>query len=327
MGRTSHPFSNPFGKKEGEERPRKVRQGRFFEHDRNAPTAKFEKLHEAPREGSEIFRPPTENTDSEPSLKIEVISNLEEILAHEMKRVRWYLKEWQRYKELGYDSVIRFPAGINPGNANVSEDEIRAVIKEEMSANQADYEAYARTFRETWRTMREKMPPVMTQVYGFIPSGHFRIVPTAYGTGGGSLEKGGPVFFRLPKLRPQTNGNPITEIEAITHEILCHEVTAHLREGTAIDDSPIFATQQDVKELLMDYLSRTLLVRSGLMRREDVHMVGGGDPAAFDIDPTYYANPEHPDENHLRYEGRLPELVGTIEAELKNKKLARDPKA
>jgi hypothetical protein len=223
------------------------------------------------------------------------------------------LREWKRYKELGYGSVIRLPSTIDPENKSITDNEIRSAIKNELGGNQADYEAYATTFQETWEAMRKKMLPVMRQVYGFEPIGHFRIVPTAYGTGGGSLEKDGPVFFRLPKFRPSTNGTPITETEAITHEILCHECTAHLREKTALDDSPIFATHQDVKELLMDYLGRTLLVRSGLMRREDVRMVGGGSaPKGLDFDTLYYANPTNPDENNLRYEGRFPELVQAI---------------
>lgn len=316
MARTSHPFSSPFGKKEGEDRPRRVKQGRFFEHDRNAPTAKFEKLHERPGEGSDVFKPPIENANSEPALNIEIVSNPEEIIADEVKRVRWYLKEYARYKELGYDSVIRFPADINPENPEVTEDKIRTAIQKEFTANQADYEAYGRTFRETWDAMLGKMLPVMEQIYGFVPSGNFKIIPTAYGTGGGSLEKNGPVFFRLPKFRPQSNGDPITEVEAITHEILCHEATAHLREETALDDSPMFATHQEHKERLMDLLGRTLLVRSGLMKREDVRMVGGGNAVADEIDPIYYVDAEHSDENHLRYEGRLADLVHAIESKL-----------
>ncbi len=252
------------------------------------------------------------------TLVIETVSNPEAILDQESKRVRWYLKEWKRYKELGYDSVIRLPPGIDPENQSTSDDGIRAAIQEEFESNQADYEAYARTFQETWNAMQGKMLPVLNQVYGFNPAGHFRIAPTAYGTGGGSLEKGGSVFFRLPKFRPSAGGTPITEIEAITHEILCHECTGHLREKTALDDSPIFATHQDTKELLMDYLGRTLLVRSGLMKREEVRMVGGGRaPEGLDFDALYYTDPQSPNENNLRYEGRLPELVNAIIGKLK----------
>ena len=257
--------------------------------------------------------------ESEPEeLTVEAVSNPEAIMDQETKRVRWYLNEWKRYKELGYDSVIRLPAGIDPENAGVTDEEIRAAIEQEFSGNQADYEAYARTFQETWEGIQEKMLPIMAQVYGFQPIGHFKIAPTAYGTGGGSLEKDGAIFFRLPKFRPHNpNGKPITEVEAITHEVLCHECTSSLREKTALDDSPIFATHQDVKEVLMDYLGRTLLVRSGLMKREEVRMVGGGDAGDLDFDTLYYADPQSPDENHLRYEWRLPELVQAITEKLK----------
>ncbi len=247
------------------------------------------------------------------NLIIETVANPEAILDQEIKRVRWYVKEWKRYTELGYDSVIRLPTGIDPENQNTTDDEICAAIQEELESNRADYEAYAHTFRETWKAMQGKILPVMEQVYGFKPVGYFRIAPTAYGTGGGSLEKGEPVFFRLPKFRPNAGATPITEMEAITHEILCHECTAHLREKTALDDSPIFATHQDVKELLMDYLGRTLLVRSGLMKREEVHMVGGGSALeGLDFNALYYTDSQNPDESNLRYEGRLPELVNAI---------------
>jgi hypothetical protein len=256
--------------------------------------------------------------ESEPTeLTIEAVSNPEAILDQETKRVRWYLKEWKRYKELGYDDVIRLPSGINPENTNITDEEIQSAIQNEFGENQADYEAYARTFQETWESLQEKMLPVMADVYGFEPVGHFKITPTAYGTGGGALEKDGPVYFRLPKFRPSAGGKPITEVEAITHEILCHECTASLREGTALDESPVFATHQDVKEVLMDYLGRTLLVRSDMMKREDVRMVGGGDPGNIDFDSLYYADSQNPSENSLRYEGRLKELIETIIEKLK----------
>lgn len=275
-------------------------------------------IESSPRQTNPNERMKNPHEDEPTDLAIETVRNPEKILDQETKRVRWYLKEWKRYKELGYDSVIRLPAGIDPENENTTDDEIRAAIEQEFGDNQADYEAYARTFQETWNAMQEKMLPLMKKLYGFAPVGHFRIAPTAYGTGGGSLEKGEPVFFRLPKFRPNANGAPITEIEAITHEILCHECTAGLREKTALDDSPIFATHQDVKEVLMDYLGRTLLVRSGLMKREDVRMVGGGSvPEGFNFDALYYADANNPDENNVRYEGRLPELVMAITERLK----------
>ncbi len=256
--------------------------------------------------------------DEPDEIVIETVRDSSTILDQEVARVRWYLNTWDRYKELGYDQVIRLPEGINPNAEHISDEELRAAIQAELPENKADYDAYAETFQTAWNAMQNKMLPLVRKIYGFAPIGHFRIAPTAYGTGGGSLEKGGPIFFRLPKFRPKAGGTPITEMEAITHEILCHECTALLREGTALDDSPMFATNQDLKELLMDYLGRTLLVRSGLMKREEVRMVGlGGAPAELDFDALYYADPANPDEKNLRYEGRLPELVNVIVKELK----------
>jgi hypothetical protein len=256
--------------------------------------------------------------ETEPAeMTVEAVSNPELLVDQETERVRWYLNEWKRYKELGYADFIRLPSGVDPENANITDEEIRAAIKNEFDDNKADYEAYAQTFQETWEGMQEKLLPVMKEVYGFDPIGHFKIAPTAYGTGGGSLEKGEPVYFRLPKFRPHTISTPLTEIEAITHEILCHECTAGLREKTPIDDSPIFATHQDVKEVLMDYLGRTLLVRAGIMKREEVRMMGGGDAGELDFDALYYTDPQHPDEDNLQYEGRLPELVQAIIEKLK----------
>jgi hypothetical protein len=40
-------------------------------------------------------------------------------------------------------------------------------------------------------------------------------------------------------------------------------------------------------------------------------------PEGFDFDALYYADPANPDENNLRYEGRLPELVNAIVEKLK----------
>ena len=247
---------------------------------------------------------------------VEVTINPEVIFEYEVARVHWCLKEYARYKSLGYDSVIRLPAGLNP-EISVTGDDVRAAIQREFNENILDYDTCANKFKKTWNEMSPSMLPVVEKLYGFAPSGHFKIVPTAYGTGGGSLEKGGVVFFRLPKFRPQAPTGvgvpkPITEIEAITHEILCHEATAHLREGTAIDDSTIHATHHDHKERLMDLLGRTLLVRSSKMSFEEVRMVGGGDSAAPDIDPLYYVDPANPDESHLRFEGNLPGLVHAI---------------
>ncbi len=248
-------------------------------------------------------------------LTIEVISDPAQILELETARVRWYLKEYARYKSLGYDSILRFPPGIKPENTeHITDEEIKTATQQDFNENRAEYEAETAALQKTWDTMSEKIMPTVATVYGFTPNNHFKLVATAYGTGGGALEKGGAIFFKLPKYRPAKGR---TEAEAITHEVLNHEATGHLREGTAIDDS-IFTTHQWHKERLMDLLGRTLLVRSGLMKREDIVMDDYAEAqAAKDIDALYYATPNAPDENNLRYEGRLPDLIRAIDAKTK----------
>jgi len=248
-------------------------------------------------------------------LTVEIVSDPELVVAHETARVRWYLKEYARYKSLGYDSILRFPPGIDPANIeNLSDEEVKTAVEKDYGANQADYAAEARNLRETWGAIAEKILPVVASVYGFTPSYHFKLVPTAYGTGGGALEKGGVIFFKLPKYRP-AHGR--TEAEAIVHEVLNHEATGELREGTSIDDS-IFTTHQWHKERLMDLLGRTLLVRSGLMKRENVVMDDYATEQAADvIDTLYYTDTDTPDESKLRYEGKLPDLVRAIEEKIK----------
>lgn len=245
-----------------------------------------------------------------PGLIVEVISNPEIILEHEVARVRWYLNHYDRYESLGYS--LRLPASIDSEiQKSVTDEEVRFAIQNEFENDRVDYEAYARELQETWKAMFAKILPVMREVYGFLPSGHFQLVPTAYGTGGGSLEKGGAVFFKLPKYR---SVNRRTETEAITHEILNHEATAKLREGTAIDDS-IFTTHQWYKERLMDLLGRTLIVRAGLMERRDVVMDDYAEAqASKDVDFLYYNDLNAPNESDLRYEGRLSDLIRAVEA-------------
>lgn len=316
MARSSSPFSGSSFSKEKDDRPRRSRQGRFFSPEPESSRFKFEKLPEIPKEQADTLKPPVERPDSERDFRVEIISDPAMIFEHEVSRVRWYLDEYERYRRLGYDSVIRLPDGIDPKNAgHISDDEIRAAVRREFESNRADYEAYAKELQETWSAMFQKMLVALVQVYGFIPSGTFRIVPTAYGTGGGSLKKGGAIFMKLPKYRPARGR---TETEAITHEVLCHEATAGLREGTTIEDS-VFASHQWHKERLMDLLGRTLLVRSGLMRREDVAMDDYAEAQAGGIvDSLYYSDPEHPNEDRLRYEGHLPDLIRAIEIQLEN---------
>ncbi len=134
-----------------------------------------------------------------------------------------------------------------------------------------------------------------------------------YGTGGGSLEKDGTIFFKIPEYRSRIRS---TE-ERITHEVLNHEATAKLREGTEIDES-ISTSHQWYKERLMDLLGRTLLVRTGILGRDKVKMDEDIEKqVASIVDPIYYLNPENPDENNLRFNGKLQDLFNAVIEKIK----------
>ncbi len=170
--------------------------------------------------------------------------------------------------------------------------------------------------------MREKMTSAMQELYGFRPSNNFTLAPTVYGTGGGSLEKGGLIFFKIPEDRSQER----TTEERITHEVLSHELTAKIREGTEIDES-ISTSHQWYKERLMDLLGRTLLVRTGILKREEVKMDGDIEKqVASIVDPIYYLDPENPDENNLRYNGRVQDLFKAVIEKIKNDNIKESEK-
>ncbi len=248
-------------------------------------------------------------------ISISIINKREELLKNETKRVRWYLDKYNVYAAQGY--LPRFPRLIDPRNCtNISESEIQRIVDTELDTDINDYHAYAVLFNEVWNLVKDKCIPVAREVYGFKPASHFTIMPTAYGMNGGQLVWDGPIYFRLPKYR-NVNFRK-TEKELIAHEILAHGATAKLRNNTSIDESNPKATHQWHKERLMDLLTRTFLVRSGLMQFSDVQMQEKAQQiAADDVDPLYYIDYQLPDENKLKYEGRFTQFVKDLDLKLK----------
>ena len=121
------------------------------------------------------------------------------------------------------------------------------------------------------------------------------------------------IFFKIPKNRLLERST----VERITHEVITHGITAPLREGTEIDES-ILASHQWYKERLMDLLGRTLLVRTGILKREEVKMDGDVEhEVASVIDPIYYLNSENPNENSLRYNGGVQNLFKAVIEKIK----------
>ncbi|MFH0791878.1 MAG: hypothetical protein V1905_01545 [bacterium] len=250
----------------------------------------------------------------ESDFSVDIINDKNRLLAEETASVRWHLDNYLSFKGLGY--TMRFPAGINPeGSGIITDDAIGEAIGQEMDLNFRDYQEYALEFQKVWQMIVDKCLPIAAEVYGFNPVGRLEIIPSVYGTGGGQLVTGGPVYFRIPKYR--LGGGWCAEIEFIIHEILAHCATEKYREGTSIDESALCLYQWH-KERLMDLLTRTILVRSGLMEKEKVWMNEVARIKAMaDIDPLYYLDSENPDETKLRYEGRIRDLMAEIDLVLK----------
>lgn len=245
-------------------------------------------------------------------IKIEVISKKGDIIKNETNRILWYLENFERYEKLGYSDYLNLPISIDP--KNYTREDIEKAVEQDYLKNQNDYESYALELKNTWDKMIKKMSSAMQELYGFKPSNNFILAPTIYGTGGGSLEKDGIIFFKIPEDRSHIRS---TE-ERITHEVLCHEATAKLREKTEIDES-ISTSHQWYKERIMDLLGRTLLVRTGILNREEVKMDRDIEKQVANIvDPIYYLNPENPDENNLRYNGKLQDLFKTVIEKIKD---------
>jgi hypothetical protein len=251
------------------------------------------------------------NQEQKMRIKIEVISKEEDIIKNETDRILWYLKNYERYEKLGYSEYLNLPTSIDP--KNYKREDVEKAVQQDYLKNKNDYESYALELKNTWDKIIDKMSSAMQGLYGFTPSNNFILAPTVYGTGGGSLEKDGIIFFKLPEDRSQERS---TE-ERITHEVLNHEATANLREGTEIDES-ISTSHQWYKERLMDLLGRTLLVRTGILDRKKVKMDGDIEQqVASIVDPIYYLNPENPDENNLRYEGNIKDLFKAVIEKIK----------
>jgi hypothetical protein len=253
------------------------------------------------------------NQEQNMDIKIEVISKKDDIIKNETDRILWYLKNYERYEKLGYSEFLELPISINP--KNYKREDIEKSVEEDYFKNQENYESYSSELKYAWEKMSEKITEGMKELYGFTPSKSFILAPTFYGTGGGSVEKDGIIFFKIP---PKDRSGIRSTEERITHEVLAHGLTENLREGTEIDESTTVSSHPWYKERLMDLLGRTLLVRGGILKREEVKMDGDIEKQVADIvDPIYYLNPGSPDENSLRFNGKLEDLFKAVIEKIK----------
>lgn len=262
--------------------------------------------------------PHVANIESEPKFRVEVIKNPDELAKLEAERVQWYLSNYATYERQGYAAILRFPKSIRPGQ-NYGLDQIQTAIQQEMEEDMKSYLGFADEFERKFDILTRSALPVAQQLYGYTMEGHYFVAPTAYGTIAGQQTSDGPIFFRFPEYHPQTLGSVFstgsyrTDLELLTHEVLAHGVTAHLRDGTAIDESNPRCTHQQHKEYLMDLLGRTVLTESGLMHVDNVAMQKMAMQTAQEvIDPLYFG----PNGN-LSWAGNLQGLVQRIDATLK----------
>ena len=252
--------------------------------------------------------------EGEPKInqKVEIVSSPEKIIASETKRVKWYLDNLSKYEEMGYP--LNLPKGLTSESSMA---EIENAIISEYKEREQVYKNYSETLQRIWKDISKKVLPQMKKLYGIGSHFSFKLVPTAYGTGGGSLPNGNEIYFKIPEFSPMGSRPEKREVYGMVHEVLCHEATGYLREGTPIDDS-IYATHHFHKERLMDLLGRTLIVRAGLMDSQDVFMDEEASSKTNGlVDILYYQDPINPDENELKYEGNLKGLITELVRQIK----------
>jgi hypothetical protein len=229
----------------------------------------------------------------------------------------------EKYEAMGYP--LNLPQGLTFESSIV---EIENAVRKEYSEREEYYRDYSETLQRIWDVISngelpDKKPvlPEMKKLYGVNTPFDLKVVPTAYGTGGGALEKGGEVYFKIPKFSPRGQRSEAEEYYGMVHEVLCHEATADLRKNSPIRESSAIENPQYqfYKERLMDLIGRTLLVRSGLLKSDEVYMDTGLPENVVEIiDRIYYLDPENPDENKINYDGNFEGLISRISSEIKN---------
>ena len=246
-----------------------------------------------------------EYLNQEKGVTFEVVTDLEKIKKSEIKRVAFYLREYQRYKMMNYQKILRWPSGIDPEKGYIGQkDKIKKLVINEVESNKEIYNNFGHEYIEAFNVLKtNNFDKVASNLFGYQPGGRYSLLPTAYGTIASPLDviNKTPMVFRLPEFTPRLNvfntGKGRSPIEGLAHEIYAHALTAMHRIGTVIDDRLNIGTHAHHKERLMDLIGRTLLVRSGLMNKEDIAMqngvLGSDNEIAKLVDNVYYASSDH----------------------------------
>lgn len=215
-----------------------------------------------------------------------------------------------------HHGILRFPDGIDPAHPP-SSDQVRQMVASELDRDKQLYHGFSETFSDAIDQVTTQALPVAEKLYGFPLHGNFEVAPTAYGT---IRSPGNITYIRLSKFLPFnpngfSTGTDRSSVEMLVHELVAHKATAQLRKDTCINES--IDSHHLHKERLMDLLGRSILVRSGILRPNQVAMqVRTEKVASVHIDPLYYTDSSMPSETDLPWAGDLSSLVTRIDTKL-----------
>ncbi len=228
----------------------------------------------------------TKEVEPNMKIKIEVISNSEEVVNAEIKRLKWYIDNYKVYIKKGYYDYLVLPLEIKKHieyqiesgvDVIFPESRIRSIVEREYAERLVFYKEEIENLKNTWSIIEQFVLPEVEKLYGIkiLTGSTFKLAPTSYGTGGGATEDNGTIHFRMPKFGfkeiKEGERDISRELYGLVHEVLCHALTVEARKNTLIDDS-INTAKQYEKERLMDLIGRTLLIRSGLLKKDEVMM-------------------------------------------------------
>lgn len=253
------------------------------------------------------------------NLEVEIEDSLENIIIFDTERVGRYLNSVNNYIRMGYK--LRFP---NVKDINrASYEEIKKAVVSEVTSNNKEYIKFRDDYFETLnKIISAGIQKNAKDLYGIELPSRVKIVPSLYGTISSpmSVENRTPFVIRLDKFVDISQ--PRSRFETLTHEIWAHGFTSNYRSGTELDDNLGAKTTKLYprhKERLMDLFGRTLLVRTGLMQRNEVIMQQGMyEDIVDEVDQAYYIDKTNPNEYSVQDQGNLKKIVSNVILSIRN---------
>lgn len=249
-------------------------------------------------------------------LELHVVLDQEEIIAHETRRVSDYLPRIDYYRNAGYN--LRIPSDL----VGLSGTELATKIDQYVERERDAYSTFAEKYTAAFdRITASGAASVASKLYGIHVSESVTLVPTQFGTMASPLDilSDKPFFIRMDKFIDEppvlSNGKDRTPEERLVHEIFAHGLTAPYRSGTILDDRMTNAinVRPKCKERLMDLLGRSILIRTGLIKHNDIAMqvkIVGDAPSV--VDPAYYVDVIRADDGGIKFDGNIGDIVGNV---------------